>query len=103
VDGVNSVDSPLKNGTGAYVESRSSRSRADGGIVAREVVVVGAMVEPMPYPGEGLGSVRRFGLRAQIFDKAGPRRQTDRSKRNQIDRPEPICGEGRREEAVFKV
>jgi hypothetical protein len=93
----------LKNRAGAYVESRSSRSRADGGIVARGVVLVGAMVEPMPDPGEGLRSVRSFGLRPKIVDKAGPRRQTDRSKRNQIDRPEPICGEGRREEAVLKV
>ena len=74
MDCVNSVHSSLKNGTGAYVESRSSRSRADGGIVAREVVLVGAMVEPMPYPGRGLGSVRRAGLKTQIVDKAGPRR-----------------------------
>jgi hypothetical protein len=45
---VNSVGSGFKNGTDAYVESRSSLSRADGGIVAREVVLVGAMVELIP-------------------------------------------------------
>lgn len=92
---VNSVGSGFKNGTDAYVESRSSLSRADGGIVAREVVLVGVMVELIPSPGEELGLLRTFALKTQTVDKAGPRRQIDVSKRDRMDRLGRFCDEGR--------
>jgi hypothetical protein len=66
VDGVSSMRSRLHGESRAHVESRSSRSRADGGMVAREVVEVGAMTELMPSPGgePGLGCAPVLGTQA---------------------------------------